>query len=159
MPRALLLNHCVLFLCTSIYVGIGIFMLFFLFPMEPRLTPDNYAMLFVDPVANATSFLTWMTILMFVTALVMLATEWFTGLRWVPVIVLLGLSAATLLTMYALFPYNRELTAGITDPERLKHVFSNWACLNRIRISLWFVQWLAMMYWFYRMALQARADR
>jgi len=159
MPRALLVNHCILFLCTSIYVGIGIFMLFFLFPMEPRLTPENYAMLFVDPVANATAFLTWMTIVMFVTAMVMLATEWFTGIRWVPVIVLLGLSAATLLTMYALFPYNRELTAGITDPERLKRAFSDWACLNRIRISLWFVQWLAMMYWFYRMALKARADR
>ncbi len=159
MPRALLLNHCILFLCTSIYVGIGIFMLFFLFPMEPRLTPENYAMLFVDPVANATNFLTWMTIVMFAAVLVMLATEWFTGIRWVPVIVLLALCAATLLTMYALFPYNRELSDGITDPERLKHVFSNWAGLNRIRISLWFVQWLAMMYWFYRMTLKARADR
>jgi hypothetical protein len=28
-----------------------------------------------------------------------------------------------------------------------------------VRVALWFVQWAAMAYWFYRMALQARADR
>ena len=30
---------------------------------------------------------------------------------------------------------------------------------NRVRIALWGIQWAAMAYWFYRMALQARADR
>ena len=159
MPRLLLLNNSVLFLCASIYAGIGVFMLFFLFPLEPRLTPDNYAMVFVEPVANATRFLTGMTILMYLAGLVMLFTEWFTGIRWVPIVVLLALTAATLLTMYGLFPFNRELSAGITDPERLKYIFGEWAFLNRIRVSLWWVMWLAMMAWFFGLALKGRANR
>lgn len=159
MPRTLILNHVILFCCCSIYLGIGAFMIVFLFPLEPRITPDNYAFVFVEPVAHATTFLTWLTIVMIVTALVMLFTEWFTGIRWVPIVVLAGLIGATLLTIYGLFPYNRQLNAGIDDPAQLAHVFSRWAALNRIRVSLWAVQWLAMAYWFYRMALQARADR
>ena len=159
MPRTLLLNHAILFLCCSIYVGIGVTVVFFQIPLEPRLTTDNYAMIFVEPVAHATRFLTYMTVVMLITATVMLLTEWFTGIRWVPVVVLLGLVAATVLSVFVLFDYNRELSAGITDPERLAYVFSRWAALNRIRFALWAVQWAAMMYWFYRMAFLARADR
>lgn len=158
MPRFLLLNHVILFLCCSIYLGTGVSMVFFQFPLEPKLTPDNYAMIFVEPVALATQFFTYMTLVMLVTAFIMLVTEWFSGIRWVPVVVLLAVVAATLLTIFYIFDYNHELTAGITDPERLKYVFHHWAALNRIRVSLWAVEWLAMMYWFYRMAFKARAD-
>lgn len=159
MPRTLLANHCLLFLCCSIYLGTGISLVFFQFPLEPKLTPDNYYLMFVEPVANATHFFTYMTIVMLVTGVIMLVTEWFTGLRWVPVIVLLGVVAATLLTIFFIFDYNNELAAGISDPQRLKIVFANWASMNRIRVGLWCIQWLAMMYWFYRMAFIARADR
>lgn len=159
MPRSLLLNHVVLFLCCSIYLGTGVSLVFFQFPLEPKLTPENYAMVFVEPVANATRFFTYMSILMLITAAVMLFTEWFSGIRWVPVVVLLGVIAATALTLIFIFPYNRELTEGISDPERLRHVFHKWAAMNRIRVALWALQWTAMMYWFYRMALDARADR
>lgn len=159
MPRPLLLNHVILFLCCSIYLGTGVSLVFFQFPLEPKLTPDNYYLIFVEPVENATRFFTWMTIVMLVTALVMLFTEWFTGIRWVPLVVLGALIASTLLTIFFIFDYNRELAAGVTDPERLRYVFGKWADLNRLRVSLWAIEWGAMMYWFYRMALQARADR
>src|SRR5215213_5134356 len=109
MPRALLLNHVVLFLCCSIYLGTGVSLVFFQFPLEPKLTPDNYYLIFVEPVANATQFFTWMSIVMLVTALIMLVTEWFTGIRWVPVVVLLALIASTALTILVIFDYNREL--------------------------------------------------
>jgi hypothetical protein len=159
MPRTLLINHCILFLCCSIYLGTGVSLVFFQFPLEPKLTPDNYYLMFVEPVTNATRFFTYMTIVMLVTGFIMLVTEWFTGLRWVPVVVLLGIIVATLLTIYFIFPYNKELADGIRDLERLKIVFAKWASMNRIRVSLWAVQWAAMMYWFYRMAFTARADR
>jgi hypothetical protein len=158
MPRSLLLNHAILFLCCSIYLGTGISLVFFQFPLEPQLTPDNYALTFVEPVIRATQFFTWMTIVMLATALVMLISEWFTGIRWVPVVVLLGIIAATVLTVYVIFPYNQRLYAGIHDPAEFKHVFHEWARLNRIRVALWAVQWLAMMYWFYRLAGSARSD-
>jgi len=159
MPRLLLLNHVVLFLCCSIYIGTGVSLIFFQFPLEPKLTPDNYMMIFIEPVHNATVFFTYMTMVMLVTATVMLLTEWFTGIRWVPIVVLLALIAVTLLTVLFIFPYNEVLNAGIRDPAYLREMFAKWANLNRIRVSLWVVMWLAMMFWFYRMAYLARADR
>ncbi len=159
MPRSLLFNHAILFLCCSIYLGTGVSLVFFQFPLEPRLTPDNYALTFVEPVIRATQFFTWMTVVMLVTATIMLFSEWFTGIRWVPIVVLLGIIAATALTLLAIIPYNKELYDGIDDPARLKRVFHEWAQLNRIRVSLWAIQWLAMMYWFYRLAWTARSDR
>lgn len=76
-----------------------------------------------------------------------------------PVVVLLGVILSTALTMIVIIPLNKRLAAHIADPAELKSVFHQWANLNRIRFSLWVVQWAAMAYWFYRMALQARADR
>lgn len=159
MPRALLINHVLLLLFCSIYLGTGVSLVFFQFPLEPKLTVDNYYMIFVEPVTAATRFFTYMTIAMLITATIMLVTEWFSGLRWVPVVVLLGVVAATVLTMIIIIPLNKELAAGVTDPARLKVVFHEWANMNRIRVSLWAVQWAAMAYWFYRMALKARSDR
>lgn len=159
MPRLLVLNHVILLLCCSIYLGTGVSLVFFQFPLEPQLTIDNYYLIFVEPVTNATRFFTYMTILMLVCAVVMLATEWFSGLRWVPLVVLLAVIAATALTMVVIIPLNKELAAHVTDPSRLKTVFGDWSNMNRVRVSLWCVQWSAMAYWFYRMALQARGDR
>ena len=45
------------------------------------------------------------------------------------------------------------------DAARLKVVFAGWARLNRIRAAIWTIEWAAMAYWFYRMALQAGATR
>lgn len=159
MPRLLLLNHCVLFLCCSIYLGTGVSLVFFQLPLEPLLTVDNYELIFVQPVENATSFFTYMTIVMLVTGVIMLATEWFSGLKWVPVIVLLGIVAATGVTVLMIFPVNQELGAGVTDSARFAELISEWASLNRLRASLWALQWFAMLYWFYALARRARADR
>lgn len=159
MPRLLLLNHVVLLLCCSIYLGTGVSLVFFQLPLEPQLTVDNYYLAFVPPVTAATHFFTWMTILMLICAVIMLATEWLSGLRWVPVVVLLGVIVATVLTIWVIIPLNDKLAAHITDPAALKAVFHKWADLNRIRFALWVVQWAALAYWFYRLALQARADK
>lgn len=159
MPRLLVLNNAVLFLCCSIYLGTGISLIFFQFPIEPQLTPQNYYLIFVDPVTRATEFLTYMTLVMLVTGIVMLATEWFSGLRWVPIVVLGALIASTLLTLYGIFPHNKALAAGITNPQELAETFAAWANLNRLRVSLWCVEWAAMMIYFYKLAIQSRADR
>ncbi|MDE1148858.1 MAG: hypothetical protein PW843_20010 [Azospirillaceae bacterium] len=159
MPRLLLLNNCTLFLFCSIYLGTGVSLVFFQFPLEPKLTIDNYYMPFVEPVTLATKFFTYMTVLMLITAAIMLITEWFTGLKWPPLIVLAGVIAATLLTTQFILPLNDRLAAGITNSADLKSIFHEWANLNRVRVALWAVQWLAMMYYFYALVLTARADR
>jgi hypothetical protein len=159
MPRLLLLNDVFLLMCASIYLGTGISLVFFQLPIEPNLTIDNYYLIFIVPVQNATRFFTYMTILMLISGAIMLVTEWFSGLRWVPIVVLLAVIAATLLTEIYIFPLNKELEAHVTDPARLKVLFGQWATTNRIRASLWAVQWAAMAYWFYCMERDARADR
>ena len=159
MPRLLVLNNLILFLCCSIYVGVGVFLIFFELPIEPQLTTANYYLIIVPPIAHATHFFTWMVTIMLITGTIMLVTEWFSGLRWVPIVTLAIVIGATALTVYVIFPLNNEFAAGVTDPARLKALFTEWAALSRLRFVLWCLEWAAMAYWFYRLAMQARADR
>ncbi|MGJ8623887.1 MAG: hypothetical protein ACSHW1_14085 [Yoonia sp.] len=159
MPRILLINNVILMLCCSIYLGTGISLVFFQFPIEPQLTPDNYSLIFVDAVQRATDFFTWMTLVMLVTGAVMLVTEWFSGLRWVPIVVLSALIASTWLTTQFIFVHNDALAAGITDPDVLAETFAKWASLNRLRVTLWCIEWGAMMFYFYALGVRARADK
>ncbi len=62
MPRLLLLNNAILMACCSIYLGTGISLVFFQFPVEPFLTPDNYDLIFVGSVQRATDFFTSMIV-------------------------------------------------------------------------------------------------
>ena len=159
MPRLLLLNNVTLLLCCSVYLGTGVSLVFFQLPLEPQLTVDNYYLAFVEPVRYATTFFTYTTILMLITGSIMLVSEWFSGLKWPPIIVLLGVIAATAVTLVLIFPLNQELTAGVTDDARFAAVFGRWADYNRLRAALWLLQWLAMMYYFYALARRAREDR
>jgi hypothetical protein len=159
MPKSILFNNVILFLCCSIYFGTGISLVFFQLPLVPQLTPESYQLVFVGPVQRATQFFTYMTIVMLVTATVMLATEWLSGIRWVPLIVLLAVISATALTIYGVFDLNKALTSGGLTQQELRLTLEKWATFNRIRAALWTVEWMSMMYWFARLAVKARSDR
>lgn len=122
MPRLVLLNNFLLFLACSILLGAGISLAL----GRP-----------VTPVVAAAPMLTVLAIVMLVTGLVMLLSEWFTGIRIVPLLVLLALAGWTALPLLPLDQAVRERIAG----------------------ALWTLQWAAMMYWYCRLAAQARADR
>ncbi len=155
MKRCLLvLNHAFLFLCVSMYLGTGWSLILFSFPVAPKLTPDTYWLQFVPQVTAATKFFTGMTAAMLVAGLIMCWSEWRTRFRWVPIVVLLMIVAATGLTMWKIFPYNKEMDAGIHDQARLTEVLTQWMRLNVVRVSLWTVQWLCMMKYFASRALQ-----
>ena len=159
MPRLLLLNNCALFLFASIYLGTGVSLVFFQLPLESKLTVDTYYLVFVEPVALATRFFTYMTILMLICGVVMLVTEWFSGKKWPPLVLLIGVIAATTLTVQFIFPLNARLEAGGLAPEELKTLLHEWTNLNRLRALLWAIQWFAMMFYFYALGFEARADR
>lgn len=147
-------NAVFLLACASMYLGTGWSLVLFSFPVAPQLTPANYQLQFVPQVTAATSFLTVMTILMIVLGLVMVWREWRTGYRWVPIVMLVGVAAATAFTKMVIFPLNVEMAAGITDPERLKTVLARWMQTNRIRTGIWTVEWLAMTAYFWLIALR-----
>ena len=110
------LNASFLFWAMAIYMGTGWSMWLFSFPIVPQLTPENYYYVFVPQVAYATKFFTPLTWIMMACALLMLILEWKGGIRWVPVIVLLLVGIAGWVTVQFIFPYHREMTAGIHDP-------------------------------------------
>lgn len=143
------INHSILFLCTAMYLGTGWSLILFTFPIAPELTPANYYMQFVPQVTAATEFFTSMTMLMLATAIIMIIAEWRSYLRWFPIGVLVGVIAATALTLIFIIPYNEQMSAGITDATLLKEVLRKWMNLNVIRVILWTGQWLCMMAYFY----------
>ncbi len=152
----LLVNHSLLFLCVSMYLGTGWSMVLFSFPTASHLTPENYYYAFVPQVAAATDFFTGMTKLMIVLCIIMIVAEWTTGFRWVPIVVLLAIFAATGLTLKYIFPLNNAMTHGIKDLNELQNTLGHWMFLNKIRVSFWTIQWLAMMSYF---AIKIKAQR
>jgi hypothetical protein len=154
--RLLIANHVLLLLCASMYLGTGGSLALFSFPVAPQLTPANYYLQFVPQVQAATAFFTTMTKVMLACAAIMLIAEWRQPQRWVPIVVLAGIVAATALTIYWIFPLNAEMASHIQDPERLRVVLGEWMRFNRIRVALWCVQWAALAWYFARWAMRAR---
>lgn len=141
-------NATFLLLCTSMYLGTGWSLVLFQFPVASELTTETYYSHFVPQVEAATRFFTWMTIGMLVSGGVMTFTEWSGSYRWVPLVVLAGIVAATLLTTRYILPFNQRMKAGITDDGELHDILRRWTALNRVRVGLWTAQWAAMTVWF-----------
>jgi hypothetical protein len=145
----LTLNKALLFACVSMYFGTGWSLILFSFPIAPQLTTDNYYMQFVPQVEAATKFFTWMTMTMMVCCAIFIVEKWRSSEKWYPIAILLLIIAATLLTLTFIFPYNERMSAGITNQVELQEVLGNWMNLNIIRVSIWTLQWLIMMIYFY----------
>jgi hypothetical protein len=135
-------------LFASMYLGTGWSLVLFSFPIAPRLTPETYELPFIEPVKHATQYFTWMTVAMLIAAVALLVGEADSEYLWVPIVYLAGVIAATALTMLFIFPYNKELKAGVTDRERLRVLLGKWMRLNVVRTSLWTVQWIAITLYF-----------
>jgi hypothetical protein len=143
-----LLNHSLLFLCASLYLGTGWSIVLFTFPITPQFTVDNYALHFVPQIASATIFFSVVTTLMIVTAAVMFWCERRTPFKWVPAVVLASVCCAASLTMIFIFPVNRAMTEGITDPAALAGYVARWKTLHSVRMAFWTTNWLAVMIYF-----------
>jgi len=154
MKTVFTLNKVLLFACTSMYFGTGWSLILFSFPIAPELTPDTYFIPFVSPVQAATEFFTYMTMVMMGSCVLFIIGEWKTNQKWYPIIILILVILATLLTIYFIFEYNEQMGAGIKDAAILKEVLRKWMTLNTIRVSLWTVQWLTMALYFFNTDLK-----
>jgi hypothetical protein len=141
-------NATILLGCTSIYLGTGVSLVFFQYPGVKRLTPENYYDQFVPQVQAATRFFTVMTSVMFATAGVMIWSEWGTWELVVPILLIVLVAAATLLTVVFMFRYNGRMAEGITDVDELQPLLARWMRMNRIRVSIWATEWLVIAIWF-----------
>jgi len=146
--QLIVVNEVLLLLFVSMYFGTGWSLVLFSFPIQPQLTVDNYYLQFVPQVTAATRFFTVWTALMLVSASLMIVSLWGTALAWLPVIVILAVIAATVLTGVWLLPLNKQMSAGIKDPAQLRSIIGRWMALNRVRVGIWTLEWLAMAAFF-----------
>lgn len=155
MKRKLLLfSYAVLFAGVSIYFGTGWSTVIFQFPTLPELNVSNYYLHFVPQVAAATTFFTILVPLMCIICLVMLKAEWRTRFRWVPIVVLVAIVAASSVTYFLIFPINKEMAARISDAQQLKTAIDKWVQYTWYRVVLWTIEWLTLMYYFAARAYQ-----
>ncbi|MEA2214228.1 MAG: hypothetical protein QOF83_4176 [Solirubrobacteraceae bacterium] len=143
----IVLNDVLLLACCSMYLGTGWSLILFSFSNAANLTIDNYYEQFVPQVTAATRFFTVMTIVMLGAAGVMIVSEWHHRV-WAPVIVLVGVIAATVLTEVVILPVNKVMAGHIRDPALLRATLSRWMTFNRFRVALWTLSWLAMAIYF-----------
>ncbi len=153
--KLLLLSYAVLFAGVSIYFGTGWSTVIFQFPTLPQLNVGNYYLHFVPQVAAATTFFTILVPLMCLICLVMIKAEWHTRFRWIPIVVLLAILAASSVTYFLIFPINREMAAHITDSQQLTTAISKWVQYTWYRVGLWSLEWVALMYYFAARANQS----
>jgi len=152
--KLLLLSYAILFAGVSIYFGTGWSTVIFQFPTLPQLNVSNYYLHFVPQVAAATGFFTVLVPLMCLICLVMIKMEWRSGFRWVPIVVLLCVVAASGITYFLIFPINREMAARITDPQQLTVAIGRWVQYTWYRVALWSIEWVTLMYYFAARAYQ-----
>ena len=138
---------------ASIYLGTGVTEVFFIFPIQSKLTPETYKVPFIDPVVNATNFFRIMTILMLVGSAGMIALE-LGSLFWIPMAAyLLFTVGATVLTTQRIFAVNDVLEKGVSDPVELQTTLTRWRQLNLYRVWFWVLEWLAITtWWVFRVA-------
>lgn len=148
MKLLLTVNDLLLFICASMYLGTGWSLILFQYPQKSQITPENYYLIFVPPVKRAATFFTWMTSVMLVFNVVMIVSLWGSALIWLPIVVLLAIVAATVLTLVVIFPVNKILEDGVTDKTVLDQALDRWTQLNWVRVSLWTVEWLGMAAFF-----------
>jgi hypothetical protein len=111
-------------------------------------------MQFVPQVQAATKFFTYMTMVMMASSVVFAIGEWKSKVKWYPIIIFALVVLATALTIYFIFEYNQQMEDGITDPVLLQDILKNWMFLNKIRVSIWTLQWLTMAVYFYQIEIR-----
>ena len=142
-------NKGMLFACVSMYFGTGWSLVFFSLPSVEALTPANYYQQFVPSITRATEFFTYMTIIMMISAGIIIAEEWKSRRKWYPIGILAAVIAATILTSYFIFPYNEQLAAGIESQATLQQVLDAWQNLHMVRMLFWTGEWLLMLLYFF----------
>lgn len=146
--RWYLVSCSLLFGAVSIYLGTGWSTAIFQFPVMEQLTPDNYYLHFIPQIDAATNFFTFLVTLIGITGAIMVWGEWRTRYRWLPILVLLLVVSATLLTTQVIFPINDVLRQGVRDQAQLDEIMDRWKLLTWARVAIWSGEWILMMGYF-----------
>lgn len=144
----LTINHVYWLLGATVYLGVLTTLRLFLYPSWTALTPQTTADHFTAPTEAATRFFlraipTWMVV-----AIVMIVSEWGEPEFWLAVVAFLGLMTTTCVGWWGIQPINREIKAGVQDPERLTVLLRKWMRINDLRWAAVIVMWAALCWYF-----------
>jgi len=143
------INNAYIFFCSSIYLGMFWSLHYFWFPNYPKtLNLSNYYDAIIPQTDLATKFFFVSIPLMAIALVIMLITEWKSGLRWVPLAWIPGLLAPVLIQQLYIEDVNNQFKAGLTDEGTLQALLSEWMWLNDLRWIILTLMWLITMYFF-----------
>ena len=144
----LTINDVYWFIGATIYVGVLLTLRLFLYPGWESLRPETTQDQFTAPTEAATRFFliaipTWMF-----TSIVMIISEWGESEVWLAVVAFLGLMTTTCVGWFGIQPINREIKAGVSDPQRLTVLLTKWMKINDLRLFAVIVMWGALCAFF-----------
>jgi hypothetical protein len=143
------INNAYIFFCASIYLGLFWSLHFFWFPNYPdTLTVSNYYDAIIPQTTTATKFFFITIPIMAIAIVVMLITEWKSGLRWVPIAWIPGLLIPVVVQQAYIEDVNNQLIAGVMDENLLQELLREWMFLNDIRWIILTIMWGITMYFF-----------
>jgi glucan phosphoethanolaminetransferase (alkaline phosphatase superfamily) len=141
-------NHALLMLGTTIYVGVLWALHFFWYPSWENMTVDVVQAHFIGPTSEATKFFTVVVPIMFGCNLVLIWAEWRTRFRWAAIVAILGIIGSTLVGQLLIIPINQTIAKGVAAQAELTPMLQEWMKLNDVRWVMMNVMWLALMYFF-----------
>jgi hypothetical protein len=147
MTEGLLAANAVYFLFgATMYMGTMWVLRFFLYPTWRALSPDNVMEHFGVPTLLATRFFTFVVPPMFLSAIVLVATEWGDELLWMAVVCLLGIVLLTYVGQALIIPVNKRIRGGNYDgPSELQSLLRRWMRLNDLRFWGATITWAAIV--------------
>lgn len=149
MKGVLLLVNALYFLFgATMYMGTMWVLRFFLYPTWRGLTPANVGEHFGVPTLVATKFFTVVVPPMFLSAVVLVVTEWGDPLVWLGIASLAGIVVLTYVGQALIIPVNKKIRGGEYDGSAgLTPLLMRWMTLNNIRFVVSTLTWAAIVWY------------
>jgi len=133
------------FFIASWHMGLMISVWLLWYPSWNGLTINTVKNNFDIPAQTATHLFVVMVPIAITTAFVLIIAEWKSGLRWPAIVAFLGLTGASVMAKYFLFPINDIIYAGVKSEDELTQLLVRWMALNNWRVFFSALTWIAMM--------------
>jgi len=147
------INDAYTFFIASWHMGLMISVVLFWYPSWNGLTINTTQNNFDIPAQMATKLFVKLVPIAITTAFIMIVANWKTTLRWPAIFALIGLTGASVMAKYFLFPINDIIYAGVKTQEELKQLLIKWIAFNNWRVFFSCLTWLSMII-FYTMKIE-----
>ena len=133
------------FFIASWHMGLMVSLLLLWYPAWNGLTINTVKTNFDIPAQTATHLFVVMVPIAITTAFILIVVEWKSVLRWPAIVAFLGLTGASVMAKYFLFPINDVIYAGVKSQDELTKLLVKWMALNNWRVFFSTLSWVAMM--------------